>query len=388
MHLTPPQPVTEGSRAAASKRAGKTVLMFTPHPALGGGVINIAETVQRHLADFEPERFIVGRRPGLLGKVLRGVTPVYDTLRLALRLSMRRHDVYHINPSLDRRSVLRDGVFLLVLRAFRRRNVLVFFHGWDQGLFQAIASTSVRRFLFRYAYGHAARTLVLASSFADALERLGYDPERIRVTTAMFDGALMRRASRRRSDSAVRILFLARFVAEKGIHELLRAFEDISRDEANTVLVMAGDGPELGAARDWCAREQLSDRVSFPGYVDGLRKAQLLADADIFVLPSYGEGCPVALLEAMSAGLPVVVTPVGGIPDIIEDAVNGLVVAAHDPEPLAAALRRLLRDRGLRTSMGRHNAERAWCNYEAQEVTASIEAHYREIIGNGLQRAA
>lgn len=387
--MRPPSPqlITEGSRSATSRRASKKILVFTPHPAIGGGVIDLVEMVRRHLTEFESERFIIGRRPGFLGKALRGFTPVYDACRLALLLSTRRHDVYHINPSLERRSVLRDGVFLLVLRAFRRQNVLVFFHGWDDGFFNTIASAPVRRFLFCSAYRRAARTLVLASSFARALERLGYAPEKICVTTAMFEGATMERVSRQRSDSAIRILFLARFVAEKGVHELLRAFKEVSRDNANAVLIMAGDGPELGAARAWCRRERLLDRVSFPGFVRGLQKAQLLVDADIFVLPSHGEGCPVALLEAMGAGLPVIVTRVGGIPDIVADAVNGIVLDRHDEEAIAAAIRELLRDEGLRSRMSRRNAEQAWSNYEARRVTEGIEAHYREIIGDGAGRS-
>lgn len=354
------------------------MLLFAPRAAVGGGVVNFTGVLERHLdRTFETEKFIIGQRAGLSGRFLRMIVPLYDALRLARVLSRRRHDIYHVNPSLVPRAIVRDGLYLLVLRAFRRRNVLVFIHGWNEECYRRIAESTPARFLFRLAYGRAARVLVLASSFAKKLEGLGLEPARIRVVTTMFEGAPLREAQRPRDDSEVRILFLARFVAEKGVYQLLEAFREVVARHPDALLTMAGDGPERQRAETWCATHGLADRVRFPGYVEGAAKARLLLESDIFALPSYhGEGCPVALLEAMGAGLPVIVTPVGGVPDIVEDGVNGIVLDNVDTRSIAEALLRLVRDRDMRAAMGRVNRDEAWRKYEAGQVTSNIAGEY------------
>jgi glycosyltransferase involved in cell wall biosynthesis len=275
---------------------------------------------------------------------------------------------------------MRDGLFLLVLQMFRRKNVLVFFRGWNPGYFAQIMSSAVRRHLFFSLYGSARRLLVLSSTFAGDLTSIGIDPAKVHVLTTMFDGKLLQTVMRHREDAAVWILFLARFEASKGMYELLEAFRSVSERNVSVRLILAGNGVEAAPARAWCHQNGLQDRVRFPGYVSGAEKAQLLADSDIFVLPSFHhEGCPNAVLEAMGAGLPLVVTPVGGIPDIVQDGVHGLVIRPHDPVGLVAALQRLIADPKLRAEMGRRNRDKAWQDYEAQPVTAKLARHYFEL---------
>ena len=357
-----------------------SVLLFAPRAGVGGGVVDFTRVLERHLdGAFETEKFIIGQRAGVRGKFLRALMPLYDALRLAGVLSRRRHDIYHVNPSLVPRAIVRDGLYLLVLRLFRRRNVLVFIHGWDDEYYSRIAASPGGRFFFRLAYGHAARVFVLASSFAGKLGRLGVDPARIRVCTTRFAGTALRQARRKRDDREIRILFLARFVAEKGIYQLLDAFREVVARHPEAVLIMAGDGPERRRAEEWCSAHGLTNKVRFPGYIQGAEKARLLLESDIFALPSYREGCPVALLEAMGAGLPVIVTPVGGIPNVVKDGVNGILVDNADTRSIAEALLRLIQDETTRDAMGKRNRDEAWRKYEAAQVTQSIAGEYLEL---------
>ncbi len=358
------------------------VLLFSSEPSLGGGVAAFDELFRRKLsASIQAEQFLAGRRPGFLGRTFRAVVPFYDAIRLAWLLTVRRHDVYHLNPSLVPRAIIRDGLFLLVLRLFRRRQVLVFIRGWDAKFYEQIARSRSFRFLFRSVYGLATRVLVLASGFPENLAALGVQRNRVHTISTMFDGDLFRDVTRKREDDMVVVVFLARFVAAKGIYQLLEGFRQASLRSPNIVLIMAGDGPEAQAARDWCARKNLQHRVRFPGHVEGTEKAQLLMDADIFVLPSYhGEGCPNALLEAMGAGLPVIVTPVGGIPDVVQNGVNGLVIGTRDSDAVAVAIKHLADHASLRSEMGKRNRAEAWQRYEANSVTQLLEAHYCAIV--------
>ena len=101
--------------------------------------------------EIHAEKFVVGRRPGALWRIFRVFVPVYDAIKLIRLLLMKKYDVYHINPSLDPRAVMRDALFLIILAIFRRDNVVVFFHGWDDKYYLHIAASRAHRFLFRVA---------------------------------------------------------------------------------------------------------------------------------------------------------------------------------------------------------------------------------------------
>lgn len=372
----------KGDLLTVSRDDAKKVLMFMPHHAAGGGVVNFAQVLSRHLSSrFEVDHFTIGNRPGFWGKVLRGLVPLYDAARLAWLLSTTFHDIYHLNPSFNARSNLRDGVLLIVLRIFRRRNILVFIHGWDDAHFAQLVRSSFGTFLYSRVYRQASRILVLATPFAKCLETIDLNSEKIGITTTMFEGAQFANITRSRNDDSFWILFLARFVIEKGLFELLEAFREISTSNLAAQLILAGDGPEKTRAKDWCGRHNLTDRVRFVGYVSGSEKAQLFLDSDMFVLPSFhGEGCPIALLEAMGAGLPVIVTPIGGIPDIVKDGVNGVVLESHESSQILLALLHLIGDSPTREAMGQQNRQDAWKNYEANKIARAIEKEYFAII--------
>jgi glycosyltransferase involved in cell wall biosynthesis len=123
----------------------------------------------------------------------------------------------------------------------------------------------------------------------------------------------------------------------------------------------------------------MAEAVRWPGFVSGAAKCRWLASADLFVLPSYREGCPVALLEAMAMGLPVVASAVGGIPHVVEDGVNGVLIPEVSAATLGCALERLLADPGQRRVMGEANRDKAWRYYEAGSATRRIDARYRHL---------
>ncbi|MFP4054403.1 MAG: glycosyltransferase family 4 protein, partial [Phycisphaerae bacterium] len=175
------------------------------------------------------------------------------------------------------------------------------------------------------------------------------------MITTMFDGEMMTAVSRAQSKRRS-ILFMSRFIREKGVYELLEAFHRIYERFPDVDLIMAGDGPELSGARDWVRDRGLRQRVIFPGYVRGRDKAQLLANGDLFVLPTlHGEGCPNCLLEAMGAGMPVITSTVGGIPEVVSDPENGMLLPRPYASSLANALEEYLADRARLHNTGTVN---------------------------------
>jgi glycosyltransferase involved in cell wall biosynthesis len=190
---------------------------------------------------------------------------------------------------------------------------------------------------------------------ADALRGYGVDPQEVAITgngvESCFLGPVKRAAER---DQIV--LFVGRLQIGKGLGELVEAAKLLVGPAAGDVrFVIAGSGPLQARTERLTTRAGVRSRFEFVGHVGSSCReelADLYRRALIFVLPSYHEGMPTVLLEAMACGAPVVATAVGGSREVVEDGVNGLLVPPRDPPALARAIGRLLSDAQLRHSLG------------------------------------
>jgi glycosyltransferase involved in cell wall biosynthesis len=139
---------------------------------------------------------------------------------------------------------------------------------------------------------------------------------------------------------------------DKGAFDLINAFAELAKEDRDRVeLFLAGNG-DLAAANQLIAELSLTDKITILDWLNPQQRDELLAEADGFILPSYNEGLPMSMLESMAWGLPVIVTPVGGIPEVIIHQQNGLLVEPGNREQLVAAMQSLIRDEDLRMSLG------------------------------------
>lgn len=143
-------------------------------------------------------------------------------------------------------------------------------------------------------------------------------------------------------------------------------------------LRLVGDGPERASVERLVNAVGLTQRVNFTGTVND--SGQCFADADLFVLMSAAENCPLALLQAMACGLPVVATRVGGIPEIVRDGVDGLLVPPGDPNSFAHALRTLAADSDLRRRMGANGQERIATSFTLGGCVDGLLSSYRKAL--------
>lgn len=148
----------------------------------------------------------------------------------------------------------------------------------------------------------------------------------------------------------VQICFLGLIGERKGTFVLLEALKQI-KDERNWRATIAGNGA-VERCRDLVESFGLSDRITLPGWLAPAAVEELLSRTDIFVLPSTAENLPMSILEAFAFGIAVVATPVGAVPEVIEDGRNGMIVAIGDAAAIAKALRSLIRNPELRRAMG------------------------------------
>ena len=143
-------------------------------------------------------------------------------------------------------------------------------------------------------------------------------------------------------------------------------------------------GLELGEAyraRVAPTLDRLGDRVRVLGPCSHDRALEILAESDIQVLPSYIEGFPIVVLEAMAAGLPLLATSVGAVPDVIRDGIDGFVIPPRDTETLSERLGQLAADPALRERMGQSARQRVEAHYAEAVVFGELGELYRELVG-------
>jgi glycosyltransferase involved in cell wall biosynthesis len=178
------------------------------------------------------------------------------------------------------------------------------------------------------------------------------------------------------------LLFLGRLRDKKGVYDIVRAMPAVLARHPTAVFTLAGDGDLEGTAR--LARElKVEHALRLPGWVDGADKDALLAQAALLLLPSYFEGLPVCVLEAMAGGVPVVASSVGGIPEALEHGRCGVLHAPGDVAALADAVIALLDQAPRRAALRQAAFARAQQVYSIPAVLHAIEALYGSVLAGG-----
>jgi len=247
------------------------------------------------------------------------------------------------------------------------------------GLFEAVDRRLLRG---------ACAVVVVAEPQRTRLVEVGVDPSRVRVVpngiaadrvaAAAREGRARLRAAWGVGDDERVVLVLGRLSPEKGQDLALEAFARLGRRDARLVLV--GDGAARPALETRAARPDLAGRVLFLGWRDDPHAC--LGAADVFLLPSRTEGLPLALLEAMAAGVPAVAARVGAVAEVLAEGEAGRVVAAGDPAAMAAAIAGVLEDPAAHDALARRAARRVRDAYGVERQARALEAVYREAAGS------
>ncbi len=175
--------------------------------------------------------------------------------------------------------------------------------------------------------------------------------DRLKIVHCGIDAAASLVADHVGADRS-QIVFVARVAQLKGLGVLLEAMPEVVSRNPEATLVVVGDGPDRARYEKRARQLGVADAVRFVGYQSQDEVRAHLADSAVFALPSFAEGVPVSLMEAMAAGLPVVTTQVGGITELVTDGVNGDVLRPGDVDTLADRLVKLLADADLRHARG------------------------------------
>ncbi len=282
----------------------------------------------------------------------------------------RRGRIVHVHATV-RGSMLRKSLVVLLAKALRRR-VVLHMHSGPGDLVAEHAKLGPRRIaLFRLMFRRADVVLAVSAASAEALEEL----YRVSGVVVVPNPAPAAPDAPLDQGAPPLALYLGGFANPvKGGKQMLAALALPELAELDAVLAGPGELPEEGRAL-LAARPQMEWR----GWLEDAEREAALREAAIFVLPSTSEGLPMALLEAMAWGRAIVATAVGGVPEVLSDGENGLVVPPADPPALAAALARLAADASLRARLASAARERAR-RLNAEEVTDRLDAIYRRLL--------
>lgn len=283
-----------------------------------------------------------------------------------------RGRVVHVHATV-RGSMLRKSLVVLLARLLRRRVVLHMHSGPGDVVFERTKLGPGRVALFRRMFRRADVVLAVSAASARALEET-YGARTVVVVPN--PAPEVPPAPLPQNGGSPTVLYVGGFANPvKGGAELLAALAAPELAELRATLAGPGELPAEGEA---LLAER--PRIEWRGWLGEEEREQALREAAIFILPSTSEGLPMALLEAMAWGRAIVATAVGGVPDVLSDGEDALVVPPSDPPALALALARLAADADLRSRLGPAARARA-TRLNAEEVTDRLDQIYRDLLG-------
>ena len=355
------------------------IVMIGTAPEARGGVAALVRVYQAHglLARAQVE-YVPSHRDG--GKLLKLGVAIRAWLAVMARLLARRVALLHVHLASDA-SFWRKSLFIVPAH-FMGVQYVLHMHGGDFPRFYARARWPGRQPFIRWIYHRARHVIALSTEWRAAIlamapaARVSVIPNPVEIPAAQASLA----------STPPTVLFMGVLEERKGVHDLLRAWSAVREAFPEARLVLAGSGARESV--EALARELgIAASVDMPGWVSPAECARLLQGASVFALPSHFEALPMAVLEAMAAGVPVVATRVGGIPMAVRDGESGLLLEPRDVAALSAALERLLGDPGMRRAMGSAARARAVENFSADVLIPRLESLWRESLPPALPSA-
>ena len=292
--------------------------------------------------------------------------------RLCFEQLIKKNDILHVHMSADN-SFYRKALF--IRKAYKeKKKIIIHMHGSTFDLFYLERCNEAQKSQVREIFAMADAVIALSQDWKEFLEKYICPADKIHV----IYNAVKLPPAYEKDYSSQDMLFLGNLGKRKGTYDLIEVLPDILKAFPDAHMYFGGDG-EQEQAKALCREKGISDRVSFLGWVRGKEKEELLKKCSIYVLPTYHEGMPMSILEAMSYGMAVVSTYAGGIPHIIKNGENGLLCEAGDTAALQKLLEELLEQRDRREQFGRDAREKIAQEFDIQITIEKLIQIYKRL---------
>lgn len=348
----------------------KNILIPMPNKVHKGGICSYWSAMFSSFEKFSDLEFKV-IKVGNRGKNIFG--PPLDQWKFH-KMCDSDIDMVILNPTIENKAFFREGLFAKQL-ILKKIPFIAFFHAWNVDFEKKVTEKYTKFFL--NSYGHASKIITLSLEAKEKMIEWGYKGEVV-VETTVVDSRLLKdflfeeKIQNQNLSKKIQILFLARMEKEKGIFELIDTFNKIYIDFNNIELVLAGKGTASNEVEAYISNLK---GIRLVGHIEGKQKAKLFEESDIYCLPSYSEGLPVSILEAMAFGLPIITTSVGGLKDFFQDNKMGYISKVKDKDDLERVLKKLLNNHDSILNMGQFNLKYAEKNLMSDMVSKMFNRH-------------
>ncbi|HRE50488.1 MAG TPA: glycosyltransferase family 4 protein [Flavitalea sp.] len=337
----------------------------------------IGAVLEVYAANITPFKFIPTYYSGAsaAGQLLAYCQAVIRLIRMLL--TDKEIKILHIHGS-SKGSFLRKSFLLMIGRLFGKKTIL---HIHSGGFDQFYAGAKLLRPYIRFILGRADLVICLSekwrSYYASNFRLRGLE----KVNNVIEEAPVFPEPSA--PDGRLRLLFLGLICDHKGIFDLLDVLAANPEQFKDRIsITIAGNG-ETARLQNRIKEDGLSGEAKYAGWVTGGEKAKLLSACDIYILPSYYEGLPVSILEAMAFAKPVIATEVGGVPEVVKPGHNGWLFTPGDKWQLLSILEEAMDNPALLREYGRRSLALSQ-EYRPEAVMRSLKALYEELLGAPL----
>jgi len=340
--------------------ANKILLVGQTPPPYGGQAISIQRLLDYDFADIQLNHLPLGASSSMaeIGKF--NFRKVLHTFKIIGQIYYQRifrgiRVLYYPPAIFNRNALLRDLLILISTRWLFEKTIFHFHAANFKLSYQALPKLIAKIFLKAFS---APDVAICISKYS--LQEIEFiKPKRtFFVPNGLPD--MFQNYSQYKNNQKCLVLFAGALYESKGVYDLLEAGRLLKETGVSFQLELMGEGPRtiITALSDFIRKHEMQKDVKLLGRLNSEEKWKAYAKADLLCLPTHLDNLPNVIIEAMMFELPVVSTPVGGIPDLIEEGVNGFLVPIKDPVQLADRLRRLILDKELRLKMGKAGREK------------------------------
>lgn len=340
----------------------KTLILVPPLNLLGGvsGYYNgLKNYWSQNVLYFETFKFLNQSKLNLLIVILNILKYIYilityNPCKIVVNISLKK-------------GFFSKNIYILISKLFKKKTI-VFIHGWDIDYEYMLQSHKARHILSCDGF------ILLSESFKNKLAEYVHKNKIFLTTTKVDDSLVKDYDISNRTGKIETLLFLSRIEKEKGIFVVLDAYNKLITKYPNLKLSIVGDGTALNEVKQLIDKNSIKN-VTIHGRLSGNDLIRAFSNADLFILPTHGEGMPGALLEAMAFGLPIITRPVGGIPDFFKNGEMGILIESLNPNDYAQFIEKLIKDPILTRKISLTNY-----NYAKEHFLTSIIVKKMEFI--------
>lgn len=345
------------------------VLMIGPGKGLKGGISSVVESYYNvgidKMVDLRYlETFIEGSR--------------YEKFIFAIKAlnkfkSMSNDiDIIHVHMS-SRGSFYRKSLF--ILKAYKlNKKIILHIHGSEFEKFYKKECNELAKKYVRYIFSLCDKVIALSDEWRDILGQIT-DICKIDI---LYNSIEINKIQKYKDYKKKKILFLGRIGKRKGVYDILSIVPNIIKKHPDAEFILAGDG-EVEKIKEICKENKLENNCIILGWTSGEQKIKLLTEATIYLLPSYNEGMPISILEAMANKLPIISTNIGGIPQLIENNKEGFLIEPGNLMQLEESINLLLDSENLRMKLGQNSFTKVDNNFNLDKNIKKLYSIYSRV---------